>query len=308
MIYPQNIFGKITSEEGKSPIDFSHTKPFYTQNAHSNLNYKLTLNSLNEAGFFAIFNAVLGLIDHFNSNLDPYLQAICIDFEKNSFYYDCHYGDNFWEYFFEPISLQNYYGEPPRKEITVADTIPYCSKLTKPIQAPYLSYKGFIMERNHASEIINRYVKIKKTILDKINSYTMENFKEKFVIGIHYRGTDKKIESPRVSYKKMEDALNTYIKNNELKEYKIFIATDEFAFLDYFLNRFPNQVLFTTAERSSNDQAVHKSNYSPYSKGEEALIDCLLLSKCNYLLWTESCLSLNATRFNPELPHLKITN
>jgi hypothetical protein len=41
---------------------------------------------------------------------------------------------------------------------------------------------------------------------------------------------------------------------------------------------------------------------SNYKKGEGALIDCLLLSRCNTLIRTTSFLSAWASIFNPKLP------
>ena len=53
-----------------------------------------------------------------------------------------------------------------------------------------------------------------------------------------------------------------------------------------------------------NNNPVHyfnPKNVSPYKLGKEAVIDCLLLSKCNHLIRTSSCLSLVSEYFNPQL-------
>lgn len=91
---------------------------------------------------------------------------------------------------------------------------------------------------------------------------------------------------------------------------KVFIATDEQSLLDYMTLHYPSKVIYYEgSERSINGVCVHLSGHggSPYKKGEDALIDCLLLSKTDIILKTSSNLSLCATYFNPDIPVVHIT-
>ena len=79
-------------------------------------------------------------------------------------------------------------------------------------------------------------------------------------------------------------------------------------FLGYMQSTFPGRVTSYSTLRSSNNQPIdYSSSFSPYLRGEEALIDCLLLSKGRILIRTSSNLSLWSTYFNPSLPVVELT-
>jgi len=61
------------------------------------------------------------------------------------------------------------------------------------------------VERKH--ELIKKYVVVKKPLRKKIKSFVNEHFKDNFVIGVHYRGTDKHNEAPCVEF---ETGLSAY--------------------------------------------------------------------------------------------------
>lgn len=74
--------------------------------------------------------------------------------------------------------------------------------------------------------------------------------------------------------------------------YKIFVASDEMNFFQYLNAEFPGKIF-----AYDNTEKYRGS----YSAGETALIDCVLLSRCNLLIKTSSNLSLASTYFNPEI-------
>lgn len=87
---------------------------------------------------------------------------------------------------------------------------------------------------------------------------------------------------------------------------KLFISSDDPAFVDWFAKAADGKlavVIHPDEERSRNGLAIH---YDPsgnkYRKGFEALVNCLLLSRCNALLRTSSFLSAWSSIFRPELP------
>ena len=82
----------------------------------------------------------------------------------------------------------------------------------------------------------------------------------------------------------------------------IFVATDDQRFLDRLQLEMGHAILSRVAHRSVDGSPVHKAPGNGFQKGEEALIDCLLLSRCSRLVRTPSDLGLVATFFNPELP------
>ena len=64
------------------------------------------------------------------------------------------------------------------------------------------------------------------------------------MIGLHYRGTDKASEAPKVPYEQVQMEVRQI--TDTLPEdfpYKIFVATDEQAFLDFMIQHFPGKIV-----------------------------------------------------------------
>ena len=138
---------------------------------------------------------------------------------------------------------------------------------------------------------------------EQVDRYWLDHIKDVHVIGIHYRGTDKVEEAAMVPYDagcltSVDPALQRAGPNRG----KIFVATDEQAFLDHMLEQFPGQVLYREMPRSVDGRPIHKRSGDGFRSGADAVIDCLLLSRCSELVRTDSNLGLFATFFNPELP------
>ena len=137
-------------------------------------------------------------------------------------------------------------------------------------------------------------------------------FKDKYVIGVHYRGTDK-----FMAMNGTEDLKHSKHKNyqeviNEIKkEYSdtsvLFVASDEQPFVDTCKKQFENVCSYTTSRSNISTsgiqldtkkcvnytehsdckklkeierQSIHRGNNSidPYKKGEDSVIDIWLLS------------------------------
>ena len=86
----------------------------------------------------------------------------------------------------------------------------------------------------------------------------------------------------------------------------IFLATDCESMLNYMLEKFQQKVIYYKCFRSKNEEPI-QYNCKPESEfdcggpsaGESALIDCLLLSKCNTIIHGISNLSACAAYLNP---------
>ena len=75
------------------------------------------------------------------------------------------------------------------------------------------------------------------------------------------------------------------------------------ACLDDLRARFPGILLWRPMFRSRDGRPIDEFNEDGNArKGEDAVLDCLLLSRCRFLVRTESNLSACATYFNPALP------
>lgn len=233
-------------------------------------------------GMFSLFSTVVGFLDFYEEKGC----AIEVDLENKGAYYDKKKGANWWTYYFEPISL----GTKSANAIEVGDAE----------QAAFANQTLSHMSREKAQQLIEKYIVIKKPLQKKIDAFVKKHFQDQFVIGVHYRGTDKISEAPRIAYeqvfKEVEKAAHAH------PSYKLFVATDEQAFLDAISARFQGKVVFLDAIRSSNGKALHASQKNGFQKGEEALLDCVLLSKTNLLIRTASNLSACSALFNAHLP------
>lgn len=240
-------------------------------------------------GFFSVFTSIFGFLHSYDetkySGMKVYLDT--------GRYLDPLVGPNWWEYFFEPLSIGSELSAP-------------LSYFNDNDFNNYGWWPIYHMSRERGYELIKKYLRIKPHIQQKTDSFQERNFGDDFIIGVHYRGTDKIAEARRIPYEEVKSAIQKAIDNLPqpyINAYKIFVATDEQAFLDFIKMEFSCPILYIDSLRSINGQPVHDTLYtSNYQRGEDAIIDCILLSKCNRLVRTVSNLSFWAERFNPFMP------
>ncbi|MEI8365786.1 MAG: nodulation protein NodZ [Parachlamydiaceae bacterium] len=256
----------------------------------------LYVNECYRVGMFAEYSFVVGLLHEYDMNPEKYT-GFEVDFKKTGFYYDPQYGSNWWNYFCEPLCIGNRSGSVVR-EFKVKDyRVDFAHALVTIIK----------LSRERVFEIIQKYIKIRPSILDKVDAFVHANFTDSHMIAVHYRGTDKKKEVPRVPYEDIAANVNQYIIEHNWTDYKIFVASDEQPFVQYMETAFPGLVVTYEVDRSSDGVPLHeKKLLNQYCCGESALIDCLLLSRADVLIRTESNLSLWSTYFNPAIPEVLI--
>jgi len=124
-------------------------------------------------------------------------------------------------------------------------------------------------------------------------------------LGLHYRGTDKNQDSKQtnpVSYDDFLTLVNDFINNHEDID-TIFIASDEYPIKQAIKQNYKGKKVIDTGE-ASFWRSLEKTN--TYGKGDHAVLDCLLLSKCKYLIKNQSALSGFAKVFNPKLEAYRI--
>ncbi len=239
-------------------------------------------------GMFSMLHYVLYFLDKYDQNE---ITGLDIEFEETGLYYKKELGTNWWEYYFEPIHFQN---NIESQEKTIIKEDDYCLN-------PKIIDFEFHTPINRMHYLMNKYIKIKPNILEKANKFKQANFYDNYTIGIHYRGTDKVLEANRVSFNDVLDKVFQIISEIPLhRNYKIFVATDEFFFLHYMIYKFGDKVCYLPCHRSVTSVPVHYDlSFDPYIKGEEALLDCLLLSNTDVLIRTNSNLSLCSKYINP---------
>jgi SAM-dependent methyltransferase len=243
-------------------------------------------------GFFSVFLTVLNYVDLYDKQG---LAGLQVDFRDTGLYYEAAFGSNSWTYFFEPLTLGSVEGVDCEYH-----------SIYEPGFVGYITEFG--ISRQRLAELVKKYIRIKPAIQQEVDRLVADQFQDKFVIGVHYRGTDKTCPSSEalpVSYEDVSKAVTDVVNQHQLQDYRVFVATDEERFLHYMQEAFPGKIIFQDCLRSSTDAPVHfhnPKNTSPYMRGKEAVLDCLLLSRCHTLIRTSSYLSFSSCLFNPDLP------
>ncbi len=231
-------------------------------------------------GLFSTFDDVLSLCKSYEQGL---YSGIEVNFGKWGYYYEKSYGFNWWNYYCEPICC----GAKNRPK-TITGHDPWEIELNT--------------SRDEAWELIQKYIFVKEEILEEVDQFCDENFDGGLVVGVHYRGTDKYTEAPLLSYKKMVEQIFDITEKHGLEEFKVFLATDEEGFLNYMISIFGNRLCFKEdTSRSTDGKPIHYNQPHPYQSGKDAIIDALLLSRCDILIRTSSNLSRWSTYFNPTI-------
>lgn len=155
-----------------------------------------------------------------------------------------------------------------------------------------------------ASALFYKYSGVQPDLIAEADRYCAQQWGTRPVLGVHYRGTDKGIEAPPVSFERMIDHVRQAVTLwPELKT--IFVASDEEAFPRALRAAFPaHRVVFIDGVlRSRNGSAVHRL-FEPNGlrRAREAVFDSLILSRTSLLLKTASMLSGWSAILSPPLP------
>jgi hypothetical protein len=243
-----------------------------------------------QMGMFAAINMVLGHLHLYETGYysSKGLKGFSVDFGNEGNYYDEKIGPNWWNYFFEPL------------------TVGSCDKARVLLSTSHnelaWTAKGHL-ERKYAHYLLTKYVHIKPYLLEKVELFQKEHFKDFFLLGVHYRGTDKFQEAPEVSYVEVEEALLKEINKLQDQNYKIYVATDDAGFLNFAQKKFPGKILNIEAFRIEDSRiGIHHLNLDPFPLGEQAMMDAILLSRCDVLVRMSSNLSQWSSFLNPDLP------
>jgi hypothetical protein len=159
------------------------------------------------------------------------------------------------------------------------------------------------IEQAHA--LYESYFRIRASAIADAVAFAEREFTTP-VVGIHYRGTDKRYEAPLVQYDRMDGFFRRALEKispDPGKNPKIFVATDDIKYLDHLM-RGPlrDQIIyFECKEMGADGNAIHFSAGDNHQKGVEALSTMYLLSKCAWCVKTTSQLSAWSKILNPKL-------
>jgi len=261
--------------------------------------------------------------------LEPivYLHERSFFFGGRNPYYQRECGSNVWEYYFEPIG-------PPVDALPVLArshrvfTIANAPELWRLYRwdpesffmNPYGYYRSvenmadvayphewWQAQRNMARAFLgDGTIRFRTRLVDQARRFAEDNFSGE-TLGLQLRGSDKYDfgAGPNLSRKVPPEEYFPYI-DRYLAEHpnckKIFVATDQRKWLAVLESVYPGTIL-SFAELSlseDNENRIHDQNDRAL-RGAEALVDALLLSKCQYLIKCHGAVGELALVVNPGL-------
>ncbi len=290
------------------------------------------------AGFFAYLTFVLNQLRYCEANnFFPVVYFGPVSGDGPNAFHDPRYGDNSWDYYFEPVAGMTF-GElcariaDPRDALTYADVVELSSDFLWYLHLydpesiynyPYGYYRAhpigdvdgwYRHQRAKARYYLSKYVRPKQHILVKVELFWKCYLQGFDVIGVHMRGSDKGVT----------DAEPELIRIVEPREYfphidrfvqekpnsRIFLATEQLQFVQETRARYGDRVVTRDVIRTGAfgplSNPFQSSTGDAYAKGEEVLIDCLLLAKSTRLLRCTSGVGEYAVYFNENLESIDL--
>jgi hypothetical protein len=248
-----------------------------------------------------------------------------------------------WEYYFEPVtpghqasripqSIQalisvdrpsaNEVGYVADKHAFVSNHFgdhPHLSGATLPI--PYQWDDPSDTLRREAKAIVDSFIRPRAYILQKVNDFFGRHMAGHHLIGVHARGTDATSKQELRTFRQGSLVLSRYVAEIEQllsiqPRAKIFVASDEQSSLNYLAKAFGPRVIAYDSNRHQGGEAagqgptgwimpayIARDRDIAARNGEEAVIEYLLLSRCDYLVHNGSSLARTALLNAPHMPH-----
>jgi len=193
---------------------------------------------------------------------------------------------NSWLYYFEKISKYDL------KEVYNSNKVLITSGFfSKNMKKNFHSDKNLI-------RLFKKFIKIKKYFQKNSNNFEKNNFKNKKILGVHFRGTDR-IVIPNHPLPPTVGQM-FYLVDQAIIKYKfdkIFLVTDSSKYLELFKKKYGTKLCFRkNSFRSNSPRIFHlkvRKNHR-YEIGRDNMEEMLILSKLKYLICSTSNLSQTA--------------
>ena len=159
-----------------------------------------------------------------------------------------------------------------------------------------------VLDVKLACHLINKYLVVKDDVKREVDDFCSKHFSKR-VLGLHYRGTDKVSEALAVSYERVERNINFYLEKFPETD-SVFISSDDENFITYAKNwSIKCPIIYRNDSfRSMDNEAIHFSGQNKSDINRDAIINCLILSRCDALMKMASILSAWSKLFNPNSP------
>ncbi len=271
------------------------------------------------AGFFALVLYALNQLIWADEN--GYIAHVlfgptCPDGRPNR-YFDKTRGPNMWTYYFRPV-WENVRNDRPKdlqlsnKELFNLHHMSTSSIQTYPhgvhrhLKVPKWRYdEAWHYEmRIKAHRVMAKYVRIRQKVLEVAQDFYQRQIVARGarpLLGLHIRGTDKirNVGGRIVPPEEYLPVATAFLRRHP--DALIYVATDSPSFLQQMRAEHGQRLVVYEALRSDRNAFADSSLADNYKKGEDALVESLLLSCTNFLVKPASALSEFALYFNPAL-------
>lgn len=233
------------------------------------------------AGFFSNFTHVMIHIK-IAEDLD---MIPVVDFKNFRTFYNEDHGVNgnynAWEYYFKRLSPYTL------DEVYSSKNVFFCDG-----EFSWSIWNKYFKSTDLFKSFFNKYIHLDNVAKERISRYS-EIFNQR-ILGVHFRGKEMNY-APDHPFGATLNQMFTYT-DMILEKYnlsKIFIVTEEKRYLDAFVSKYKNKVMFTDSFciEKMNAYNIYPRESHKYLLGLEVLCDAVLLSKCNILLCNESNVS-----------------
>jgi hypothetical protein len=283
------------------------------------------------AGFFAQVQFAVNQIRYAEAKrMVPVVYFGADSVDGPNAYYEESAGPNVWEYYFEPVAgltleeahaLVRHTGRRLRTlsywelwrlhylEPRSVFTYPYGYYREIVDQSTHLDARWWAAQREKGRRLVHQYVHVRPEIAQKVQRFAAERFAPT-MLGVHIRGTDKQDVGSGPALARIVPA-DEYFPHIDawLQQHPqggVFLATDQLQFRDDLARRYGDRVVWYSEMLSTSDVNVFQMQASAgrgnRAKGEEVLVDALLLSRCDRLLKCTSAVGEFAQYFADSLP------
>ncbi|MSU55005.1 MAG: hypothetical protein EXS46_00520 [Candidatus Taylorbacteria bacterium] len=266
---------------------------------------EITPVSFKNRGLFSIMNEVL---DEISMNNEKSFQILL----QNTMYNNSP-DENMWNYYFEPI------------DNSADKRFPYNLFFnTRPFFNSLFPHRPKLVSL--FNKVFKSRIKIKSEILEKAELFVRTNFANKKIVGVYYRGTNIMISIDSVSqmYRKaLHEEYFIEIDSLLANGYDaVFLSTDDEKIFPKFKERYGSRLLYYAENKNGLNTIIFVDYtqkppkipkcFTPREFGEGALINSILLAKCDFFVSGLSNVSAVIKYFNPKIPFknldIKYTN
>jgi len=175
--------------------------------------------------------------------------------------------------------------------------------------------------RGEANCVIDRFVRPRPHIVRKVDRFTRQHMAGRPVIGVHARGTDAVSEAELRPHRHGSLDLSRYVAEiwrllETMPTAKVFVASDEESSLQYLRRALPDRVIAHASVRHRGGEGAGQGPTGwlmpayitadrdvAARNGEDAVVEYLLLSRCDHLIHNGSSLARTVLLNAPNLPH-----